>query len=75
MSERGHEWLFVDAVLKVEVREHTEDDSDMACLASDSISDAAIETNSSDAGAVFISCTAIRAAEVVKRLKRHLAKA
>ena len=50
------------------------DDNDMARLPPETIYQAALEADRKDAEALFISCTAIRAAEVAARLEQALAK-
>ena len=50
------------------------DDNDMARIAPESIMDAAIEADRSDADALFISCTAIRAVDVVERIESKIGK-
>ena len=50
------------------------DDNDMARLPPETIYQAALEADREDAEALFISCTAIRAAEVAARLEQALGK-
>ncbi|MEM7224285.1 MAG: aspartate/glutamate racemase family protein [Pseudomonadota bacterium] len=50
------------------------DDNDMARLAPETIYQAALEADRAEAEALFISCTAIRAAEVAARLEAALGK-
>ena len=50
------------------------DDNDMARLAPETIYQAALEADRAEAEAIFISCTAIRAAEVAARLEQALGK-
>ena len=51
-----------------------DDDNEMARISPDAIFDAAIEADRPDADALFISCTAIRAVEVVERIEQALGK-
>ena len=51
-----------------------EDDLEMACLPPEAIRAAAIEANHPDADAVFISCTAIRAVEILDDAEAALGK-
>ena len=53
---------------------HMEDDVEMAGLPPEAIYRAALEADRPDAEAIFISCTAIRACDVVERLERTLGK-
>lgn len=50
------------------------DDNDMAKLPPEAIFDAALEADRPDAEALFISCTAIRAVDVVERIEQALGK-
>ncbi len=50
------------------------DDNDMAGIAPEVIYEAAIEADRPEADALFISCTAIRAAEVIERIEQTLGK-
>ena len=51
-----------------------ESDLDMARLSPESIYEAALETCAQDAQALFISCTALRAVEVIGRIEGELGK-
>ena len=51
-----------------------EDDREMACIPPDAILDAAIEVHDERADALFISCTAIRAAEIIERAEAALSR-
>ena len=53
---------------------HMADDREMANLPPEAIYQAALEADRADAEALFISCTAIRACDVVERLERTLGK-
>lgn len=53
---------------------HMADDNDMAKLPPEAIYQAALEADRADAEALFISCTAIRAVDVVERLEGVLGK-
>ena len=53
---------------------HMADDVEMAGLPPETIYEAALEADRTDAEALFISCTAIRACDVVERLERTLGK-
>ena len=53
---------------------HMADDVEMAGLPPEAIHEAALEADRADAEALFISCTAIRACDVVERLERTLGK-
>ena len=53
---------------------HMADDREMANLPPEAIYEAALEADRADAEALFISCTAIRACDVVERLERTLGK-
>ncbi len=53
---------------------HMADDREMANLPPEVIYEAALEADRADAEALFISCTAIRACDVVERLERTLGK-
>lgn len=53
---------------------HLIDTDDMANLAPEAIYQAALEADRDEAEALFISCTAIRAADVVERIERTLGK-
>jgi maleate isomerase len=53
---------------------HIEDNELMARLPADAILEAAIEADRPDADALFISCTAIRAVDVVERIEHTLGK-
>jgi len=50
------------------------DDNVMACIPPQAIYDAALEADRPDADALFISCTAIRAVDVVERIEREIGK-
>ncbi len=51
-----------------------EDNEEMAALTSDAIYRAALLADRPDADALFISCTAIRAVDVVERIEERLGK-
>ncbi|WP_404424910.1 Asp/Glu racemase [Thalassospira australica] len=51
-----------------------ENDIDMTAIPPDALLAAALQVNSPDADAVFISCTAIRAAEIAERAEKLLGK-
>ncbi|MFH1805067.1 MAG: Asp/Glu racemase [Pseudomonadota bacterium] len=51
-----------------------ETDPDMTALPPDALLAAALQANSDDADAVFVSCTAIRAAEIAERAERLIGK-
>ena len=51
-----------------------EDDREMACIPPDAILDAALEVHDERADALFISCTAIRAAEIIERAEAALSR-
>ncbi|MEQ5775413.1 Asp/Glu racemase [Thalassospira sp. NFXS8] len=51
-----------------------ENDPDMTAIPPDALLAAALQANSDDADAVFISCTAIRAAEIAQRAEKLLGK-
>ncbi|WP_338550443.1 maleate cis-trans isomerase family protein [Roseovarius phycicola] len=51
-----------------------EDNEDMAALTGEAIFQAALKSDRADADALFISCTAIRAVEVVDRIEQALGK-
>ena len=51
-----------------------EDDREMACIPPDAILDAALEVFDERADALFISCTAIRAAEIIERAEAALSR-
>ena len=51
-----------------------DDDREMACIPSDAILDAALEVHDERADALFISCTAIRAAEIIERAEAALSR-
>jgi maleate isomerase len=53
---------------------HMADDNHMACLPPEAIHQAAIEADRPEAEALFISCTAIRAVEVIERIERDIGK-
>lgn len=53
---------------------HIEDNEEMACLPAEAIYQAALEADRPDAEALFISCTAIRAVDVVERIEQALGK-
>ena len=53
---------------------HIEDNEIMAALPGEAIYQAALEADRPDADALFISCTAIRAADVVERIEQSLGK-
>jgi maleate isomerase len=51
-----------------------EDDNEMACIPPQAIYEAALEADRPEADALFISCTAIRAVDVVERIEQSLGK-
>ncbi|HBN48860.1 MAG TPA: Asp/Glu racemase, partial [Thalassospira sp.] len=51
-----------------------ENDIDMTAIPPDALLAAALQANSPDADAVFISCTAIRSAEIAERAEKLLGK-
>jgi maleate isomerase len=51
-----------------------ENDPDMTAIPPDALLAAALQANSDDADAVFISCTAVRAAGIVQRAEQLLGK-
>lgn len=51
-----------------------EENEDMASLTSDSIYQGALEADRDDAQALFISCTAIRAVDVIEKIEQKLGK-
>ena len=53
---------------------HIEDNEEMAALPVDAIYQAALEADRPDADALFISCTAIRAVDVIERIEQTLGK-
>lgn len=53
---------------------HIQDNEEMAAVPSEAIYQAALEADRPDADALFISCTAIRAVDVVKRIEQALGK-
>ena len=53
---------------------HIQDNEAMAAVPSEAIYQAALEADRSDADALFISCTAIRAVDVVDRIEQALGK-
>ncbi len=53
---------------------HIEDNEEMAAVPGDAIYQAALEADRPDADALFISCTAIRAVDVVERIEQALGK-
>lgn len=53
---------------------HIESNEEMAALPGEAIYQAALEADRADADAVFISCTAIRAVDVVERIEQTLGK-
>jgi len=53
---------------------HIEDNEQMAAVPSEAIFQAALEADRAEADALFISCTAIRAADVVERIEQALGK-
>jgi maleate isomerase len=50
------------------------ENEDMARLTAESIYQAALEADRADAGALFISCTAIRAVDVIEKIEQKLGK-
>ncbi|MBX2837795.1 MAG: aspartate/glutamate racemase family protein [Gammaproteobacteria bacterium] len=50
------------------------DDNDMAKLSPETIFNAAVEADRTDADALFISCTAIRAVDAIERIEQKLGK-
>jgi maleate isomerase len=53
---------------------HIQDNEDMAAVPSEAIYQAALEADRPDADALFVSCTAIRAVDVVGRIEQALGK-
>jgi maleate isomerase len=53
---------------------HIEDNEVMAAVPAEAVFQAALEADRPDAEALFISCTAIRAADVVERIEKALGK-
>lgn len=53
---------------------HIEDNEEMACVPGEAIYQAALEADRPDADALFISCTAIRAVDVIERIEQALGK-